>query len=92
MFKRLFSYLLLSAVVVSLPSHLLAKDATSSGKWQPNLGGAQLQCRSRCELLFRARIGDAWLAGPVQVYLDLLRGEGRAKEMAEHLRKERLGF
>jgi len=26
----------------------------------------------------------------VQVYLDLLRGSGRAKEMAEHLRSERL--
>jgi len=56
------------------------------------LGGAQLQCRSPGELLFRERISDAWLASPVQVYLDLLRGEGRAKEMAEHLRKERLGF
>jgi len=42
--------------------------------------------------LFRERISDAWLASPVQVYLDLLRGEGRAKEMAEHLRKERLGL
>ena len=29
---------------------------------------------------------------PGQVYLDLLRGEGRSKEMAEHLRKERIGF
>jgi len=44
------------------------------------------------ELLFRERVGDIWLASPVQVYLDLLRGEGRAKEMAEHLRKERIGF
>jgi hypothetical protein len=30
------------------------------------------------------------LASPVQVYLDLLRGEGRAKELAEHLRREKL--
>jgi len=30
-------------------------------------------------------------APPLQVYLDLLHGSGRAKEMAAHLRKERLG-
>ena len=44
------------------------------------------------ELLFREQVGGIWLASPVQVYLDLLRGEGRSKEMAEHLRKERIGF
>ena len=53
---------------------------------------AIIEARSPGELLFRELIGDVWLASPVQVYLDLLRGEGRAKEMAEHLRKERLGF
>jgi predicted transcriptional regulator len=41
---------------------------------------------------FRQNVGGVWLASPVQVYLDLLRGEGRAKELAEHLRKERIGF
>ncbi len=44
------------------------------------------------ELLFRERVGDLWLASPIQIYLDLLRGEGRSKEMAEHFRKERIGF
>lgn len=44
------------------------------------------------DLLFREPVGGIWLASPVQVYLDLLRGEGRAKEMAEHLRRERIGF
>jgi integrase len=29
-------------------------------------------------LLFRERVGGIWLASPIQVYLDLLRGEGRA--------------
>jgi len=42
--------------------------------------------------LFRQQVGGVWLASPIQVYLDLLRGEGRTKEMAEHLRRERLGF
>lgn len=41
--------------------------------------------------LFKERIGGIWLASPIQVYLDLLRGSGRAIEMAEHLRQERIG-
>ena len=53
---------------------------------------AIIEAESPGELLFRQRVGGIWLASPVQVYLDLLRGEGRAKEMAEHLRKERIGF
>ena len=44
------------------------------------------------ELLFRNEINNIWLASPVQVYLDLMHGEGRSMEMAEHLRKERIGF
>ena len=53
---------------------------------------AVIETKSTGELLFRQNVGGVWLASPVQVYLDLLRGEGRAKEMAEHLRKERIGF
>ncbi|MBB4596500.1 hypothetical protein [Xanthomonas arboricola] len=51
-----------------------------------------IEAKSPGELLFRERIGDVWLASPIQVYLDLLGGEGRAKEMAEHLRRDRIGF
>ena len=51
-----------------------------------------IDSKSAGEFLFCERVGEAWLASPVQVYLDLLRGEGRSKEMAEHLRKERIGF
>jgi len=53
---------------------------------------AVIETKSAGELLFREHVGGVWLASPVQVYLDLLRGEGRAKEMAEHLRRERIGF
>jgi len=70
------------AVIAALDARVVSEGA--------NL--AIIEARSPGELLFRERISDAWLASPVQVYLDLLRGEGRAKEMAEHLRKERLGF
>lgn len=51
-----------------------------------------IEAKSPGELLFREKVGGAWLASPVQVYLDLVRSEGRAKEMAEHLRRQRLGF
>lgn len=44
------------------------------------------------ELLFRELLRGSWIASPIQTYLDLMRGEGRAKEMAEHLRRERIGF
>lgn len=51
-----------------------------------------IDTKSSSELLFREKVGVSWLASPVQVYLDLLQGEGRAKDMAEHLRRERIGF
>ncbi len=51
-----------------------------------------IETKSYGELLFREQVAGIWLASPIQVYLDLLRGEGRAKEMARHLRKERIGF
>ena len=53
---------------------------------------AVIEAKSSGELLFREQIDDLWLASPIQIYLDLLRGEGRSKEMAEHFRKERIGF
>ncbi|MBS0611996.1 MAG: hypothetical protein JSS24_02340 [Proteobacteria bacterium] len=53
---------------------------------------AVIEVKSAGELLFRQQIDGVWLASSIQVYLDLLRGEGRAKEMAEHLRRERIGF
>ena len=53
---------------------------------------AVIEAKSPGELLFRQRLNGIWLASPIQVYLDLLRSAGRAKEMAEHLRRERIGF
>lgn len=51
-----------------------------------------IEAKSPGDLMFREQVGGVWLASPIQVYLDLLSGEGRAKEMAEHLRKEKIGF
>ena len=53
---------------------------------------AIIEVKSPDELQFRQLVNRIWLANPVQVYLDLMRGEGRAGEMAIHLRTEMLGF
>ena len=51
-----------------------------------------IDSKSPGDLLFRRRVSGVWLASPIQVYLDLVRSEGRAKELAEHLRKTTIGF
>jgi hypothetical protein len=48
--------------------------------------------KSPWDLLSRQRVDGVWLASPIQTYLDLVRAEGRAKELAEHLRRTRIGF
>ena len=44
------------------------------------------------EFLFKQSLDGVWYASPLQVYLDLQGSEGRAKEMAENLRKLKIGF
>ena len=53
---------------------------------------AVIEVKSPGELLFRELVNGIWLASAVQVYLDLMHSEGRAREMAKHLRRERIGF
>lgn len=53
---------------------------------------AVIETKSAGELLFRERLEGMWLASPIQIYLDLIRGEGRSKELADHFRNERIGF
>jgi hypothetical protein len=53
---------------------------------------ALLEAKSDGDFLFREEQRGVWLANPINVYLDLVAGGGRAKEMAEHLRRERLHF
>ena len=53
---------------------------------------AVIEAKSSGELMFRELTDGVWLASPIQVYLDLVGGPGRGKEMAEHLRRERIGF
>lgn len=53
-----------------------------------NLG--VVEAKSDGELRFHERINDLWVSDPLQTYLDLLHVGGRAKELAQHLRAEKL--
>jgi len=44
------------------------------------------------EMTHRRQEGDVWYAHPIQVYLDLLKMEGRAREAAKNLREKMIGF
>ncbi len=59
-----------------------------------NMGAnfAVIETKSSSELHFKSLVDGIWLASPIQVYLDLIRSEGRSKELAHHLRREVLGF
>ncbi len=71
-----------TAVMASLEARVVSEGA--------NLD--VIETKSHSEFLFREQRDGLWLASPVQVYLDLLRGDGRSRDMAEHLRKETLGI
>jgi len=51
---------------------------------------ALVETKRRSDIIVGDEIGDLMVAPPLQVYLDLLQGSGRAKEMAAHLRAEKL--
>ena len=51
-----------------------------------------IKVESLRELLFREHVDGTWWASSFQIYLDLIRGEARTKEFAEHFRQERIGF
>jgi hypothetical protein len=51
---------------------------------------AVIESKGTNDIIVGDEIGGVALAPPLQVYLDLLQGSGRAKEMAAHLRERRL--
>lgn len=51
-----------------------------------------IETRARGDVTVGERLGGVCLAAPLQVYLDLLLGTGRSKEMAAHLRAEKLDY
>lgn len=51
---------------------------------------AVYQATSESDFRFRQRQNDLWVADPLRTFLDLLQTGGRAKELAQHLRVEKL--
>lgn len=85
----------LSRVACRMPPSKIADELLMQLGARPVSEGANLdviETKTRGEFLFRELKESIWLASPVQVYLDLLRSEGRSRDMAEHLRKEILGI
>ena len=84
-----------SQVRVRLPAGSATEAALGELGARPVNEGANLvviDAKSPGDLLFRERVDGVWLASPIQTYLDLVRAEGRAKELAEHLRRTRIGL
>ena len=85
----------LSRVHCRLPISPLSEYAIAKLGAREVDGGANLvvvESRYPDDFLFGEQRDGVQLASPVQVYLDLLRGEGRARELAKHLRAEVIGF
>lgn len=71
------------------------KEAVRKADLEPVDDGANvtfLMTKLRAPFLNRQKIDDLWVAGDVQLYLDLSKWRARGKEQAEHLRRERLKF
>ena len=74
------------------PAERLSLHELDARRVNEGVNLAVIRVRSADELLFRRRLDNVWLASPVQVYLDLIQSEGRTRELAEHMRRERIGF
>ena len=72
-----------------------AEAALTELKSQLTTEGSNLsviEVSSPQELVHRREEGGVWYAHPIQVYLDLLQMEGRARDAAQHLRETKIGF
>lgn len=82
-----------SQVFCRVPTRASMKTLLDSIDARPVRDGWNLgvqEVASESELRFRERIDGLWVADPLQTYLDLLQAGGRAKELAQHLRTEKL--
>lgn len=85
----------ISQVVCRVRSRATAEDILGKLEARAVSEGANLiviETPSANEFLFKQRVRGALVASPIQVYMDLRNGTGRASDMAGHLRRERIGF
>jgi hypothetical protein len=69
-----------------IASELNAREVEEGSNW------GLIESESMRDMLFEEEIPGLRVESPILAYLDLLGREGRSKEMAEHLRRERIGF
>lgn len=82
-----------SQVICRIPAKVSMSAMLDSVDARPVRDGWNLgvhEVASDDELRFRERIDGFWVSDPLQTYLDLLQAGGRAKELAQHLRAEKL--
>lgn len=83
----------ISQVFCRIPARIAISTILESIGARPVREGWNLgvhEVASESELRFRERIDGLWVADPLQAYLDLIQAGGRAKELAQHLRAEKL--
>lgn len=69
-----------------IASELKAREVEEGSNW------GMIESDSIRDMEFEQTIRGLRVQSPILAYLDLIGGEGRSKELAEHLRKEKIGF
>jgi hypothetical protein len=69
-----------------IAQELNAREVEEGSNW------GLIESESTRDMLFEQNIRGLRVESPVLTYLDLIGGEGRSREMAEHLRQEKIGF
>ena len=78
-------------ILPNTPIALIVSELTAREVGEgSNLG--VIESSSPRDMLFEHKIRGLRVENPILAYLDLQGGEGRSKELAEHLRKERIRF
>jgi hypothetical protein len=78
-------------ILPNAPITLIARELNAREVGEgSNLG--VIESLSPRDMLFEETIRGLRVESPILAYLDLLGGEGRSRELAEHLRNERIGF
>jgi hypothetical protein len=75
-----------NAPISLIARELNAREVEEGSNW------GLIESESIRDMLFEQEIRGLRVESPILAYLDLLDGEGRSGEMAEHLRREKIGF
>jgi hypothetical protein len=70
----------------------LAMQGMSARQVAEGANFAAIETSSEAELLYRTKEHELWYANPIHIYLDLIKAEGRAKDMAKFFRTEKIKF